>query len=215
MKIQIGNTTFGSKRQLEDEVRGMLRGLMFTESVKANDVEKFRFFLELFQRHPDWNTTKCPSGRSVLDIAVLPNAINKTSFTTYIILDNGETKDISYKFCISGKHRTIDADLTKAMRTAIQPQIDAYRQSRGIVPCDSCGAIGFTEVDHSPSFSSIRERWLKICPAIPSEFSEDKQHRTCFTVADESWSHQWQEFHHKESSFQMLCSSCNNRKGSS
>ena len=166
-------------------------------------------------------------------INVHNNKIEKTGtgiFYFYFITDyfgkdqlrigrtDGTNIDCSYMYSkITTGYKYMEV-LNLAMRMAVVDQIIEYKKEIGKNgKCVICG-IETTkyEADHIIPFKVIKNKFLETENHIPTEFYKDTNH-TCvliFRKEDEAFSKRWQEYHKNESKYQVLCSLCNQKKGS-
>ena len=99
---------------------------------------------------------------------------------------------------------------TPALRSAIQPQLDAFM--KGWVPiCISCGDTRDLTVDHRHvPFSLLATTFLLNNPNL--EITNDNS-GTGWAIKDASMLELWQNFHSERATYQILCRSCNAKKG--
>lgn len=113
--------------------------------------------------------------------------------------------------------------LDDAMRSAINPSIQRYRNSvydkQKYHPCACCKKSldrSKSEVDHKgASFRDIKKTFLLLTSrATPTNFVDDKVLR-CKVFVDNAclFVREWIAYHNERASLQILCGSCNRSKG--
>jgi 5-methylcytosine-specific restriction endonuclease McrA len=101
-----------------------------------------------------------------------------------------------------------------AMREAVQPDIKAFRDEAPRI-CADCEVVDQLCVDHIYAFRYLKDEFLlqtKI-PA-PTQFTSCTQtHMTKFRDEDVQFATEWREYHKQRATLQILCRTCNNKKG--
>lgn len=164
----------------------------------VTDGEPFQFFTELLKRHPEDKGT-------AISFHIIPNPLNPKAKHMYITRTDG-TESFSWKKCCG--HKSKDA-VTEAMRHAISDQIIYFRETTE-PRCIQCGKTKDLHVDHIYPFSKIKAAFLQ--DHIPSEIDYSGFLRDFFPSEFKT---KWQEYHKNNATLQILCSTCNCKKGAS
>ena len=104
------------------------------------------------------------------------------------------------------------------MREAINPDTLAFKRN-AIQSCKLCGSTSNLHTDHSDiSFKKISTDFLLLCVSsgIQAPQSFDSDMRTCipyFRAEDAEFSRSWYDYHKSIAVYQILCQSCNCKKG--
>ena len=101
-------------------------------------------------------------------------------------------------------------NLTQAMRNAINHQVSAYRAKSSNV-CSVCGGQKSLGVDHKTKpFLLIKNEFIQKNPNIIYSIESSGYGWSIFWPELKT---AWQRFHEAHADYQVLCSSCNSRKG--
>ena len=120
---------------------------------------------------------------------------------------DGTVIDFSWNECIKGT--SADGKMFKAARHAVQAQCDAFRASV-TQACVTCGCTSRLHVDHVYPLSEMVKAWRQGRPTIVMCTEDVARCGDRFLDADAS---SWSDYHREHARFQMLCISCNARKG--
>jgi hypothetical protein len=101
-------------------------------------------------------------------------------------------------------------NLAQAMRNAVRDQINQFKETCR-QKCEICGSVENLSVDHkSRSFDSIKKQFVLENTNISSEIRSDG----CgWYISDPCLLEKWRLFHLEKSDLQILCVSCNSKKG--
>ena len=132
----------------------------------------------------------------------------------------GLTVPVSAKWIFTCFGRGVHNDhplhrVKQALRKAIKYQIKEFRDSVKN-ECQECGEEGYGldfEVDHTPNLTEIANNFMKnydekfLIKNVSKEASEDKWY-----FINEKLENDWCEYHLKEATLRLLCTSCHNKK---
>jgi len=123
---------------------------------------------------------------------------------------DGVTWEIwSWNKAITGNLNSLN--LSQAMRLAVSYQVQIFRAISLNQTCAICGCSGKLHVDHkSKPFSLIKNEFIEKHPHIVHSI-ESRGHG--WRIAWPELLVAWQTFHERNADYQMLCASCNLRKG--
>ncbi len=220
MLVEFDSTTFNTKKIFEVYVRNQIYnviGFGYYESGSTN----YSFLYKLFQRHPffDFLVKKyiCIKGFQLEE-----NLINRNAIHMSFVAESGDYVPISWKKCITPIVKSV-ADrnkerLIESMREAISPDTMAFKRG-ATQSCKFCGSTSNLHTDHSDvSFKKISTDFLLVCVSsaisVPQIFECDLA--TCmprFRVEDAEFSRSWYEYHRSIAVYQILCQTCNLKKG--
>lgn len=180
-------------------------------SVKTYHPGYYIEFCEVFKRHCDYPD----KFMDMVDIKIDYNPIYKNQLVVYIIKSNGEIDDVSVlKNCISGKPKD---NLKIAMRVAVQPQIDEFRNSHTELICELCNSKERIEIDHHSilqPFSKLYNDFMRTMRSntlkIPTNFDNTISCLKCFKETDKEFNEAWIKYHKEKAILRMLCKECNN-----
>lgn len=142
---------------MANRAREILNSVDLWESL---DGQSFEFILGLLRHHP-LASEKIGSG--VVRIEVRPACKGTRCF--YAVRDDGTDTDFSIKTCLT--HRTPFQDFRNACRSAVQDQIQQFKQTafagREAIPCAVSGQLvtwNTCHVDHEkPSFDALAQEF--------------------------------------------------------
>jgi 5-methylcytosine-specific restriction endonuclease McrA len=121
------------------------------------------------------------------------------------------------KIIPTSTHNIQSKKLNTALRNAIRDQILAYKNIINDLKCVYCGSVENCEIDHIIPFSVLCNEFFDTIDKtqIPTEFYKDIQ-RSCslyFLEKDADFKEKWKTHHQNMATFQVLCKSCNRKKG--
>lgn len=187
-----------------DEIRDFLRPFVNKNIDVSTDVAKFRALLDA---HPYWKSHTIAKYRvrlSRLNHSLQLQVCPKIRWVT-----------VSWHACATG-HEKLQPPcaLSGAMRQAVYRQIAEWKRLQKTKACVVCQATRQLQVDHDPQpFVTLKEIFLRECKlAPPTQFRYDRRthgpalHNGLFMK-------EWQQFHASHASYQILCRSCNAKKG--
>jgi hypothetical protein len=98
----------------------------------------------------------------------------------------------------------------KALREAIREQLQEFRECCEPQQCETCSSTDNLCADHfDPPFIEIANEFLtRFAPIALRPFPG-----TCDRIADPDVEAAWIAFHARRATYQLLCRSCNSRKG--
>jgi hypothetical protein len=207
----IGSRAFATQKEAMEYVRNTLKGIGATRSVKSTDSNVYSFLLQLCERHPN----KDQKLEGMIDFVIQPNPINKKHLALFIKKSNNDILDISWITCVKGKPNTHKAELRKAMRYAIEYQVQEYRSSvtnkRFCQNCLTSKKCEYHIHHHINEFEDIVKGFLTITKAVtPTQFDEDKTtYQRVFHEDDFGFEKDWQLYHKQHATLQFVCKTCN------
>ena len=199
--IYIGSKIFHSQKQLEKYTKDLIYKNLNT-SININN-DNWQFFNNLFNRHYErtWFGT----------IKEIIFESNGKYYKPTVYCDKG-VETISINLCISGRTPTYKDRLSKVMRALIEPEIINYKLDNPEC-CNYCGSDCNLEVDHIEPFCQIRDDFLGFFGQPIDDFRWGENNR--LISKNYLFNNAWKSFHSKNSTFQMLCNKCNNKKSNS
>lgn len=136
----------------------------YTAGSEVSDPDHVEHMLQVFTRHPEWAIKR---GSGVSRILVDRSGYGGTCF--FLMRIDGSVTDISFTQCINGKSSKL-ADVRAACRSAIRPEITAYRIQSVIYGETVCPISGEvltkenTHIDHyDQPFQAVFDGWLAKC----------------------------------------------------
>ena len=124
---------------------------------------------------------------------------------------DGDTFEVwSWNKAIEGYNHS--ANVIRALRSAIKEQTDQYAASNPAV-CAICGSDKNTSVDHkSRSFSKLAHEFTIKNPRADCSVSNDGTGLR-WKLSQQATLVAWLEYHKANADYQILCRSCNSKKG--
>ena len=114
----------------------------------------------------------------------------------------------SWNKAIAGE--SSNTNLTQAMRNSVKHQVEMYKATSSQA-CSVCGGHINLQVDHKTKpFSVIKNEFIKKNPNIIHAI-ESRGHG--WYIFWPELKDSWQKFHEAHADYQMLCLSCNSKKG--
>lgn len=206
--ILLGEREFHTKTQAEHYVRELLKKIGICNSVKSKSISNFLELSSILKQHPH----QCEKLHNMIDIAIIPNKLNKTTLEVNIIKEDGTLEDISWKMCVTQREKSYNHLLLTAMRYSITYQIDEYR-SRSLMKCVFCHKTDtLMHVDHITHFISIARDFMNTANhSLPTEFedTEDDSNRKRFKDINGEFEKDWNLFHQEKAQLRILCATCN------
>lgn len=203
MKIEVNGLLFSSKTKLDEYVKKIISSIGVTSSLKQTGEENYKFFVELFKRHP-----KYPEKiDGMCDVSITYNKIGK-GLCLNIIKQDGTIDDISWKMCVSEKEKD---NFKSALRVAIHDQISLFRENNEN-KCALCFTTKNVEyhVDHEIHFEELVHNFLKTCKLNkPTQFQNAEDNRKKFKTEDKDYEDEWNIYHKQHAKLRILCKSCN------
>lgn len=211
MPFTIGTHSFTSQDKCVRFIQQALKDIGTTRSLQNVNPFLYEFFVFLLQRHPN----KDDKLKDMCDLEIQTNAFCRNAYTLYIVTTKGEKRDISWRVCVTGKKKSTTQLLRNALRYAVQPQIEQFKNSvidKSV--CDNCKCI-LTSAPHihhkNIEFEDIVRQFLERTEhQVPSEFVEDPvTHLRCFLDEDSGFVQEWIEYHKNAACLQYVCQTCN------
>lgn len=179
--------------QLKDRCLILQDYLRSTETVSAIDSE---ILLRLFLHHytPDIGDRKYTK-EEIANIYIAKHPRYETK-GFYLRLQNGLVEPMAY-MRLAGKNRSEIENLTKALRSEIQPQIDAFRTTYPLDPTAFC-PIQHTplgtdaQIDHYyPTFRFLVKHWITDNPGPKVMYNKER----CIYELLEPHKTSWIQYH--------------------
>ena len=195
-----------SQKELKEYTKNTIKRIGLCESLKKEYPKEYKYFLELFKRHPNYEEKV----KGLVDIKIRKNKKYSRQKEVLIEKESGEIIDISVlNKCINGCKSN---DLNKAMRNAIENQIEEYRKNNEL-KCEKCDSKSKPEVDHKEIlFVELYENFIRERKDIPTEFENTISNSKCFKICDKNFEEEWIKYHKENAKLRILCSKCNNKK---
>lgn len=172
------------------------------QSLKNERNEDFVDFMELFKNHPDFKTKLT----NVIDLCIIRNKRNSKYFEINLIRLNNDIEDISYRCCINERNNNFN--LNSALRYAIEPQIQAFRNENEM-KCDFCNSTDNIHIDHIIMFKNLANDFLSSYKSIPNYFDDNEFNGSKFKKKDIEFENDWFNYHKKNAKLRCLCAKCN------
>ena len=105
-------------------------------------------------------------------------------------------------------------DMLEAMRLAVQPQMHKFATS-STNACVMCQSSEFLSVDHKDTpFIVLARNFVKRNPGLLNAIANDGTGEGWY-IKDADVFDAWVDFHDEGATYQILCRSCNSKKGAS
>jgi len=220
MKVLIGNVEYKSISECTKKVREWLTEIyeFNKESIIIKSNPNFNFLMDVLNKHPRSNNK---IGLGVEFFTLQLNPINKKGVEVIIHRVDGTKEDFSWLVAIGAKKNTSRTKRIAAMRHAVKRITIEYKQNNDLI-CNHCGITSDNleyhkfATDHKTiPFSVIAEEFLLNNDAsAPKIFDNDPiSHCPIFQLKDKYFEEKWYNYHLEHSDFQILCASCNSKKG--
>ncbi|MBI5531806.1 MAG: DCL family protein [Deltaproteobacteria bacterium] len=193
---------FASKKDAIAAIREVLYRYPIGATLRGEDE---RFICDLLAMHPE---AQDKIGCGVASLQVEKNGPTRGFWLTR---RNGKRTDFSFPSCLTPV--TPERDALNGLRTAIRPQILAYRDEafagRDTVPCAATGAPvtrSSHHVDHVPGFAELVVLFLQergcALGSLAVEPTRDGDTET--RLADAEVLEAWREFHRQHASLRIV-----------
>jgi len=167
--------------------------------------------MDLINNHPEKNDK---IGNGIKKFIIEINRLNHKAYHINILRNDDSIIDFSWKVCAGCLKPN---SLLSAMRHSISKQIIKYKKkNKSKLICKYCSSKENIHVDHKyPSFKKISTDYIKsIKLKIPNRFGSDaKTYQHTFTLEDQEFKNEWNSYHKKHAIYQLLCETCNIKKG--
>jgi len=217
MLVEFDGKTFSTKTAFGVYVRNqMYNEIGFGRYETGTD--QYCFLIKLLERHPNYEWV---ARKPIQAFSLEENLIQRGSIHAIIIYSDGNNDAFSWNKCITAiqvnKEDRQRQRLIQAMREAISPDTMAFKREAN-QSCVLCGSTHNLHTDHSSiSFKTISTDFLLNCVAnnttIPTAFDCDNLSRCIFRQNDGSFAKQWYDYHKGRAVYQILCQTCNCKKG--
>ena len=222
MLVEFDGRTFDTKKAFELYVRNQLYneiGFGYYETGSAN----YSFLYKLFERYPFFEYHCAVSGENKIKGFILEeNLLCRNAIHMSFVREGGEHVAFSWRKCITPIVKSV-ADRNKerlilAMRETISPDTMAFKKT-AIPSCKLCGSTSNLHTDHSDiSFKKISTDYLLLCisSGVKAPNSFDCDLATCvprFRAEDSEFAISWYNYHKSIAVYQILCQTCNCKKG--
>lgn len=191
LQFVVNGEVFKTKKSLQERCRSILRA---TEEISLTDQE---FLADLVTRYHPEAELKAGSGIS----RIYRDSDCYGGLCFWILRVDGTATDFSFMACIT--HPTAESDAKSAMRTAVLPDIQAFRDSRAAqAHCEFSGELlvaGEIHVDHKPpqTFDAIARDFLVtkgiMWEQVPIEPTLDGV--TGNRISDSDFEQDWRFYH--------------------
>jgi hypothetical protein len=171
-------------------------------SLKIERPDDFKDFMELFKNHPEYSTKLT----NVVDLCIVVNKKNHKYFEINLIKSDKTVDDISYRICISLKHK--NKDLYEALRYSIYEQIKEFKNKSRLI-CVKCKSLENIHIDHVNTFKSLTDNFLRNRKDIPSSFDNTYYNSSMFKTEDKKINDEWFDYHKENAVLRCLCRNCN------
>lgn len=200
---------FKTKKEMEQYISNLIKSLGFCEITKEH--EQFKFFKSMIKNHPYYKEIK---GEGIKSFMINRNKLNLSSFHLTVKTKDGKENDYSYRKCCQKKYSK-DEYLIRVMRASIYPQIKEYLKQNKKKKCNICKIENIDKtfhVDHVIPFHKIKDDYLKLCDNKPTQFKNGKNGSKIFLEEDTEFKINWNKYHEKNATYQILCDKCNYKK---
>lgn len=122
----------------------------------------------------------------------------------------GVDRPLSWNKAIKG--RSEQQETMQALRLAVSPCLQEFRDAVEGEPCAHCGATDLLQVDHVwPPFYDIAQAFISSQDGVVK--LENLDNGQGWVMADPDTEASWVAFHAARAEYQILCRSCNASKG--
>lgn len=129
-----------------------------------------------------------------------------------LTLIDGVWEARSWNKMISQNH-TPESEAKRVMRRLIKDDLQEFKDSFDFQECQSCGANDDITVDHVyPPFSKIADDFISEY-GLPVVIDNPDPNKVCKMFDSFEMEANWVHFHCSHAVYQLLCRSCNARKG--
>ena len=208
--------SFNSKKSVDNYIRGKKKQILESNcGLIKPDNEYFSFLYEIVNNHKN-KEEKIGTGISYFYFVV------DSFMTDQLRIQRTDGTDVQCscvysKIILSSTHNAQSNKLNTALRNAIRDQILAYKNLMNDLKCVYCKSVENCEIDHIIPFSILCNGFFDTIDKsqIPTKFYKDIQ-RSCslyFLEKDIDFEKRWKEYHQSKATFQVLCKTCNQKKG--
>tara|TARA_R110002110_G_scaffold22870_1_gene88142 strand:+ start:71 stop:715 length:645 start_codon:yes stop_codon:yes gene_type:complete len=177
---------------------------------KIRSGKTFDYLNDLLKLHPEhWD--KVGEGIDYFGIGE-----NEARYlTTHFVDKKGDLVKFSWYKLAKFQKTTKVHNLINAMRQAIIFECHRFR-TNAVMKCVTCGSCDRLQVDHKDvPFKKMRDDFWMLGEDKPDEFDDHKIYNCAiFKEEDHEYENAWIEYHNRYATYQILCSRCNQVKGS-
>jgi hypothetical protein len=208
MKISIGCLNFNSKKEAYVHTQTII--CLLGECVIDRTHSLFKFFIDLIE----------PNGQAygkITHFSIAKHAGYGSSLHLHVSSDNHVETSVSWVECArrTFKKDTEKTMLVSAMRDSISNAVNEYRSScyntSKNMSCKICGTGKNLQVDHVEPFDTLF-KFFTAHNKPPTTYHSNKYGKWVFNDIDVDYKNKWIDYHDKNTSFQILCNSCNSKK---
>jgi hypothetical protein len=217
MLVEFDGNTFSTKKAFGAFVENQLYNEIGFGRYETGTVQ-YTFLCKLLERHPNYERI---SRKQIKAFSLEENLIQRGAIHAIIVYVDGENDAFSWRKCITAIQVNSEdrqrQRLIQAMREAISPDTMAFKRDSNQC-CVLCQSTHNLHTDHSTiSFKTISTDFLMNCVAnsitIPKTFDCDNTSRCIFRQDDAAFTKQWYDYHKSKAVYQILCQTCNCKKG--
>jgi hypothetical protein len=211
-EVIIGTTKYKSIKECDTEVRAKLMEIyLIGESTINQENPNFIFLMDVFNKHPYRNDK---IGVGIEKFFITHNKGIDLQFKRY----DGTIDNFGWGYCTGAKKMNNNTMIIEAMRNAIKPLLYNFK-IKNELKCAICGVktLNFEKyaTDHkSLPFSVISVNFINENSEYKTiSFYSPIEGSHFFKKEDKEFEDKWYDYHLHHSDFQILCNSCNARKG--
>jgi hypothetical protein len=202
-QVILGEHTYPTKKAASDAIRDILHGYELGETLSDEHAE---FMLCALRNH---NEADKKIGCGVVRFEVRSDDWGGRCF--WLVRTDGTETDFSYRSCLT--HPTAKTDAQKGFRSAVQTQVDDFKQEtfagQMTVPCAVTGrpiTIRECHVDHDPTFESLLNRFLseRGLTLEQVQVRETVDGMMVTELASEDLMLDWQRFHREHARLRVV-----------
>jgi hypothetical protein len=211
-EVIIGNTKYKTIKECNTKVKAKLMEIyLIGESTINQQNPNFIFLMDLFNKHP-YSNEKIGVG------------IDKFFITHNIGIDlqikryDGTIDNFGWGYCTGAKKFNNNTMLIQAMRNSIKTLSYNFKINNELI-CAICKVIHLDFKDYGTDhktipFSVISTNFINKNPQYKTlSFYSPIEGSHYFIKEDKELEQMWYDYHLQHSDFQILCDSCNARKG--
>ena len=204
---------FENTQQLRDYTVELILNTGLTPSLKKSHPKVYKFFVSLFQRHPekDRKEVSLITDISIRKFPISRKYLKYKDYQFFIIKSNGTEDSISWNKSIIMTENEPEKIINWAMRDAVKQQIADFKKINKNKPCELCSSHLNITADHVIKFKKLKDDFLLENPEYPKEFGKNKFGSEIFRDEDIEFAKLWQEYHKKNAILRILCVYCNEK----
>ena len=218
MKISIGNIEYKTIKECTEQVRKKINEMYLNGELVINrDNPNFNFIMDILNNHPS-KIQKI--GVGINNFLLTINPTTKKGIAIFIKRIDETEEDFSWLICTGHKKVSIHSIQLEVMRDAIKTLTIDFKMKQYELICALCGVNNLNyhqyHVDHKTKpFVIIANQFINENNEImPTWFEHNiTQGGHVFHKKDKAIEQKWYDYHLHHSDFQILCHSCNSKKG--